>query len=137
MTDQTPAELADQTPADQTPADQTPAEHAEAAAEAIRALAHITWASGDDGWQYPSDAYDVVGSLDQMAMRLPQALDQIAQHIERLAEAGRVRSDNGGDGTVEVIAALDTLTRARAEAEQLEHRLATVHAALAPLSYKA
>ena len=135
MTDQTPAELADQTPAEL--ADQTPAEHAEAAAEAIRALAHATWASGDDGWQYPSDAYDVVGSLDQMAMRLPQALDQIARHIQRLAEAGRVRSDNGGDGATEVNDALMALERAHADAEQLEQRLATVHAALAPLSYKA
>lgn len=72
--------------------DDTPASHAGAASDAIRALNHATL-SPRDGWQYPGDAYSVVGNLAHMAMMLPQALDQIGALIEPLDTGGRLRSD--------------------------------------------
>ena len=114
----------------------TPAQHATTAAEAIRALNHATLATPGLDWEHPSNAYDVVGSLERLAATLPQALDQIAHHIERLAAAGRIRSDKGGDGAEEVHTALRALEFANADARQLASRLATVHSALSPLAYQ-
>ena len=114
----------------------TPADHASGAAEAIRALNHATLSPSQNGWEYPSDAYDVIGGLDRASGYLPQALDQIARHIERLSTLGHIRSDNGGNGTTEVDTALRALESARANATALASQLTTVHAALAPLAWQ-
>jgi hypothetical protein len=113
----------------------TPAQLADDAAEAIRSLNHATLGPGLD-WEYPSNAYDVVGSLERLAAMLPQALDQIARHIERLAATERIRSDKGGDGSEEVHTALRALEFANVDAGQLASRLAMVHSALSPLAYR-
>ncbi len=114
----------------------TPAQLAADAAEAIRAINHATLSTPGLDWEYPSDAYDVVGSLERLAATLPQALDQIARHIERLHANERIRSDKGGDGSEEVHTALRALESANADAGQLASRLATVHSALSPLAYQ-
>lgn len=113
----------------------TPDQLANDAAEAIRGLNHTTL-SANLGWKYPGDAYQVVGGLNQMARGLGQALDQIAQHIERLSESGHISHDHGGAGTKEVATALEGLEWARVDADALVSRLVTVHSALARLAWK-
>ncbi|MEU5548054.1 hypothetical protein AB0G85_38220 [Streptomyces sioyaensis] len=115
--------------------DQTPRAHASAAADAIRQLNHET-REDREGWQYPGDAYSLVGGLAQLANSLPQVLDQIAQLIERLAVNDHIRSDEGGDGAAKVHEALRGLEWASADAESLASRLGTVRSALSSLAYK-
>lgn len=113
----------------------TPAQLAHDAAEAIRALNHAT-ISTRDGWQFPADAYSVVGNLRELAQRLPQLLLQTEELLQRLAEGDHIRSDRGGNGAAEVNAALNNLDRAREEALIMEAALATAHSALSPLAYQ-
>jgi hypothetical protein len=113
----------------------TPAQQADAAAEAIRSLNHLTKGTGED-WQYPGDAYDAVGNLATMAQRLPQALEQIGRMIERLAAQDHIRSDKGGDGSGDVTAALIGLRAAKRDADALGSHLNAVHSALSPLAWR-
>ena len=67
-------------------------EHADAAAEAIRAINHLTlWG----GLAYPAEAYQLLGDLATLAYRLPQALAQLARQLDDWHTAGRVRIDPG------------------------------------------
>jgi hypothetical protein len=58
-------------------------EHAATAADAIRAINHLT-ARGDE-LDHPADAYAVLSDLMVMTGRLPQALDQLAAHLDTWA----------------------------------------------------
>jgi hypothetical protein len=112
----------------------TPANNADAAAEAIRAINHLTL-SPRDGWQYPGDAYSTVGNLTQMAMMLPQALEQIERLIVDLNEAGHLRSDKDQlehdlDETVR------GLEEAQIAANKLYGALNRAHSGLSPIAYK-
>lgn len=114
----------------------TPAELADAAAEAVRSANHATLTAGPAlGWEFPSDAYDVVGHLLAMVQRLPQLLEQTGAHVQRLADGGHVRSDRGGNGAEEVAAVLDALGRASTDAVAMAAALDTAHGALSPLAY--
>ena len=101
--------------------------HAEAAAEAIRAVSHATqpWGESLTG---PADVYDVLGSLELLAARLPQALSQLQRYLVREQEAGRVRivdGEHAGDPAAAVTATTCRLEQATAAAgslrEALEH----------------
>ena len=72
--------------------DKTPTQLADEAAEAIRAINHLTQGSPRDDWQYPGDVYSLVANLSQMAMMLPQALDQASRFITDLNERGTRQS---------------------------------------------
>jgi hypothetical protein len=104
---------------------QTACEHAEAAAEAIRAVNHVTF--HDTALPYPSDAYRLLGELITLTERLPQALQQTAQRITRWQEADELGMDPGttyaGDparAAADTVAGLLTATTA---AEQLRDAL--------------
>ena len=74
-----------------------PRDHAEAAAEAIRALNHATLRHGDPaGYQWPSDVDAVIGELQLIAERLPQALQQAREWLADQLVAGRVGHDTPG-----------------------------------------
>jgi hypothetical protein len=113
----------------------TPAELADAAAEAVRSANHATLTGPALGWEFPSDAYDVIGHLLALVQRLPQLLQQTGAHVQRLADTGHVRSDYGGNGVAEVVAVLDALGRASADAAAMAAALDTAHGALSPLAY--
>jgi hypothetical protein len=113
----------------------TPAQLADDAAEAIRALNRLTRTAGP-GWEYPADAYDVVGNLLPAIQRLPQLFDQVARHIQRLADENHLRSTRGLTVTTAVSAALDALGRAGQDAAQMAAALDTAHSALSPLAYQ-
>lgn len=113
----------------------TPAGQADAAAEAIRALNHLTQTPQAD-WEFPGDAYAVVGNLAMAAHRLPQALDQVASLVRSLAEGGRIRHAKGGDVSEEVAEALEALREAAGAAGAMGAALDRAHAALGPLGYR-
>lgn len=74
-----------------------PYHHAEAAAEAIRALNHATLRHGDpDGYEWPSEVDAVIGQLQVLVARLPQALDQAQSWLLDQQAAGRVGHDTPG-----------------------------------------
>jgi hypothetical protein len=114
----------------------TPAQLADAAAESVRLLNHATlaWNQGED-WQYPGDAYSVVGNLSQMAMMLPQALTQITRLIADLNEGGHLRSDKDRleDDLGETFRGLE---EARIAAEKLYSSLNRAHSGLSPVAYQ-
>ncbi len=104
-----------------------PADHAVTAADAIRQLNHTTLAPGDR-WEEPDDAYQVIGSLNQMAGGMHQALGQVWVLLSGLAGDGHLRSDCDtlDADLTDTRAALDT---ARAAADQLVTALSRAHSA--------
>ena len=70
---------------------------ADAAAEAIRALNHATLRHGDPtGYAWPCDVDAVIGELQLLAERLPQALEQAREWLADQLVAGRVGHDTPG-----------------------------------------
>lgn len=116
-------------------AHKTPADLADAAAEAVRALNHVTHLT-QSGWEYPADAYSVIGGLREVVQHLPQLYGQIADLLQTLADGDHIRSDQGDSGADNVVTACDGLARATGDAEAMCAALDTVHAALSPLAYK-
>lgn len=116
--------------------DKTPAEFASQAAEAVRQLNHATLSpQPSDDWTYPSHAYSVVGGLAQLAMTLPQALDQIGAFIEVMDTGGNLRSDKDTladdlDGTYAGLA------DAHDAANKLYEALNRAHSGLSPIAYR-
>lgn len=116
----------------------TPRQQATTAADAVRTLNHLTLSSPANGWEYPSDAYDVLGALASTAHGLPQALEQVSRLLYDLHNAGRVRSDHGEHETArEVLAARGAVRRARELAAQLAAELDAAHAATSALALRA
>ncbi len=83
-----------------------PVEHARTAAEAVRALNHVTLPGGR--LTKVSDLDTVVTEIGLLLSRLPQALRQCAAVLDEQATAGRVADDSGRD-VVEVVAAVRDL----------------------------
>ncbi|NGN64109.1 hypothetical protein G5C51_09355 [Streptomyces sp. A7024] len=110
-----------------------PAHHAEAAAEAVRALNHTTQAR-KDGFDYPSDAYEVVGPLNQLAMRLPQSFAQLSSFLVGLSKAGAVTADHG-EAKEHLGDACSALASSALIAQTLAEHLERAHSALSPLGY--
>ena len=116
----------------------TATEHAETAAQAIRAINHLTiWAGG---LADPSDACRLVGHMSTLASRLPQAFEQIARELQRWQEAGQVGIDPGtryaGNPALAVATAEIYLTEdAAAAVHQLAEALDVAHDALAYAHY--
>ncbi|MFI2347161.1 hypothetical protein ACH492_08900 [Streptomyces sp. NPDC019443] len=113
----------------------TAAELSDAAAKAIRDLNHATRQT-NGGLEYPGDAYTTVANLSTVAMRLPQAFDQIRDFIDRLGTKGHLQSDNGLDDLAQRLedlrAAMATAGRC---ADALHTCLNQAHTALSPIGY--
>ena len=112
----------------------TPANNADAAAEAIRAVNHLT-INRHDGWQYPGDAYSTVGNLAHMAMMLPQALEQIERLVVDLNETGHLRSDKD-QLEHDLNETVRGLEEAQIAANKLYGALNRAHSGLSPIAYK-
>jgi hypothetical protein len=113
----------------------SPAQLASAVAEAIRGLNHATLSTGGADWEYPSNAYGVIGSLERASGYLPQSLDQLWSLLSGLAADGHVGSTTGDaeKGLKEARAALDA---ARTAAVHLNIALQRAHNATSPLTYE-
>jgi hypothetical protein len=104
-----------------------PVDHAEAAAEAIRALNHATLEVGrPDGYEWPADVDAVIAALTVLAQRLPQALTQAARWLERASAAGTIGHDADADPVAEAGTALVLLRFAAARADTLARDLGGV-----------
>jgi hypothetical protein len=73
----------------------TPGESAWQSAEAIRVLNHLTLASSGptSGYTYPSDVDTVLGALQTLAQRLPQAVRQTSSWLTGQHQRGRIGHD--------------------------------------------
>jgi hypothetical protein len=73
-------------------------DHANAAAEAVRILNHATRAlcPSPDGYTWPSAVDAVIGELQSLAERLPQAIRQAERWLNAELDAGRVGDDRRG-----------------------------------------
>lgn len=107
---------------------------ADQAAEAVRAVNHSTRAPGA-GWQYPSDAYSLIGTLAHLARMLPQAITQSLQPVTDAHQADRLTVDGGKDPARAASSAVQTTRVAIGRAQRLAEALDQVHAALSPLGY--
>ena len=114
---------------------------AEVAAEAVRAVNHLTIAPpslGAPGWEDVADLYRVLGEVCILVERLPQALDQIARHLERPLGNG-YRCDGSTTATPEelVVVAVEALGAAQAGLTRAGHDLAASQSAVAHLAPRA
>lgn len=84
----------------------TPAGAAEAAAEALRLLNHLTLAApaaGVPGWEDVGDVYRVLGELRVVADRLPQVCDQVVSSLQRLGDRRPWQADDGSVGPPDAV----------------------------------
>jgi hypothetical protein len=123
--------------------DGTPAAAANIAGEAIRDLNHRTFSGPSlhlSGWEYPSDAYRVLGSLGYLAGGLPQALAQIDQILVTLQSGGCVDIDRGteweGNPAGAIDAASQALFAARQAAGALSASINAAQQAIGAASYR-
>ncbi|MER7488737.1 hypothetical protein ABTY20_23090 [Streptomyces sp. NPDC126497] len=113
----------------------TPDQLADAAAEAVRALAHATLSRPAAGWQYPDEARNVVANLAILAERLPQALGQVESFIGAHEDAGRLRSEHGPDDLAQRLLAFHgAVAGAIRHARALEAALGRAHQSLGAVS---
>jgi hypothetical protein len=107
----------------------SPAEVADAIAEGVRKLNYLTAAvrTPEAELQFPSDLYNVIGSLQVAAHRLPQAFRQMASWLIDQHAAGRVGHDSGGDVGEYVTAVVEALQRASDDAVTLGAALDSAH----------
>ncbi|MFB8182582.1 hypothetical protein ACFC8N_42665 [Streptomyces sp. NPDC055966] len=90
----------------------TPAQIADAAAEEVRALCHVTHPFKAD-WTQPAQISDTAHNVALIVDRLPQALKQLGAGLRMLEEKGAVRTDDGTDVAKRVGAALRALLNAQ------------------------
>ncbi|MFE9380363.1 hypothetical protein [Streptomyces sp. NPDC006855] len=113
---------------------QSPVALADQAAEAVRAVNHTTRAPGAD-WQYPSDAYSLIGTLAHLSRMLPQAITQALVPVTDAHQADRLTVDGGKDPDQAASSAVQTARVAIGRAQRLAEALDQVHSALSPLGY--
>lgn len=110
--------------------DRTPAGLADAAAQELRALTHITVEL--DAYAGPGQVSETVRALAQLAESLPQVLDQLIVALSMQVNEGRVGTDDGTDPDQRVLRAVELLGEARDRAAVLASGLG---AAAEPLAH--
>lgn len=110
----------------------TPGHTASQAGDLIRQFNHDTITTGD-GWQYPPNAYDAIGSLAYMVRMLPQAIEQTLHPVEHTHAQRRVLVDGGGDPIPAVEELRAAVTQASGIALSLAGALDRMHSAASPL----
>lgn len=104
------------------------AEAVAATADAARSANHATVRAPITA----TEAYDVVGHLDDVARRLPQLVEFLTRSITR-ADAADYFDDRGGDTKLTLTVALTGLFEARHDLDQAAHHLDQTHNALGHL----
>ena len=112
----------------------TAIEQAKTAAEAIRAINHLT--THHTELPYPTHAYQVISELVTLAGRLPQAFMQIAAQVQHWEQAGELCIDDSDHPAGETASIRRYLTNdALLAAGALHDALAVVDEALAHAYY--
>lgn len=109
---------------------------AELAAEAVRAMNHLTGSPG--ALEYPSDVHRLLGQLDVLAGRLPQLLAQLLLFLGNQDADGHVVADYGryAGRTDEAMADVAlALAAAITSANELQAALAAAQSPCSGLSY--
>lgn len=111
---------------------------AEHAAEAVRTLNHLTLihpSPGTPGWEDVADLYRVLTEVRVLTERLPQALGQLAQHLER-SGGGGYRCDAATVATPDelVARAAGSLREAQSRVERAGDHLACAQGAVSHLA---
>lgn len=109
------------------------------AAEALRAVNHLTLGSpspGVPGWEEVGDLYRVLVELRLVTERLPQAVEQISRHLQRPTGGACYRSDPETRDSADTLVAraAKALDAAQAGARQAGSDLAAAQSAVADLS---
>lgn len=110
----------------------TPGRTASQAGDLIRRFNHETITTGD-GWQYPPNAYDAIGSLAYLVRMLPQAIEQTMRPVQRTYEQNRVTVDGGGNAARAVAELREAVTEAVDIARDLSMVVDRMHSAASPL----
>lgn len=114
----------------------TPLQLAEQAAQAIRALNHLT-RPGIAALSGPAETADLVATLALTTARLPQLIGQLASRLVIEQQAGRLHLDTlsaSSDPATAVAAATSALSRAATYAARVGHDLDAAHQGLAHLA---
>jgi hypothetical protein len=112
----------------------TAVEHAHVAAEAVRAINHLTY--HDTALPFPADVWRLLNHLATVAHRLPQALQQTDRLLARLHGRGAIGIDVGTDYDGGVTRAVgDTLTALRQAEAAASDLAAALDRAAGPLTY--
>jgi hypothetical protein len=109
-------------------------DHAASAAEAVRALIHLTL--DQHALSEPAELDRLVAELAIMAGRLPQLLRQLGPWLDAEQHAGRLRSDNATDPAWIVDRAAAELATAGRAARGLGRALDDAHQLMAHLATK-
>lgn len=115
-----------------------PGATAEMAAEAVRTLNRRTLVApcrGAPGWEDVADLYRVLAEVRILVERLPQALDQLARHLQRPGPEG-YRCDGGTTATSDdlVSRAVDAIGVAQGGLMRAGRELAEAQSAVAHLA---
>jgi hypothetical protein len=103
----------------------TPREIAVQAAEAIRALNHLTYGGGELG--SPDEVRDIIASLGLMGQGLPQLCEQLARFLVAQQEDGQVRHGSGADPDLSVTEVMEALNAAGQAADMMTAALEEAH----------
>jgi hypothetical protein len=109
----------------------TPREVASQAAEAIRALNHLTYGGGELG--SPDEVRDIIASLGLMGQGMPQLCEQLARFLVAQQEDGQVRHGSGADPDLSVTEVMEALNAAGQAADMMTAALEEAHTAATEL----
>ena len=109
----------------------TPREVAIQAAEAIRALNHLTYGGGELG--SPDEVRDIIASLGLMGQGMPQVCEQLARFLVAQQEDGQVRHGSGADPDLSVTEVMEALNAAGQAADMMTAALEEAHNAATEL----
>ena len=101
------------------------------AAEAVRALNHLTADTGE--LASPGEAREVVGRLALMGLELPQLCEQLARFLVAQREDGQIPRGPGGDPDGVLLEVSEALTAAGQAADMMAAALAEAGAKAAGL----
>lgn len=102
------------------------------AAELVRAFNHASRSAGPD-WNFPSHAYDAIGSLSYLVQMLGQAVRQSTVPVTHAYKQDRILIDGGGSANAKVAEMRAAREEAVAAAAALTAAVQRMHNATSPM----